>query len=143
MSRPLLNPDIDIATIHSPVDDYWSFYFTAQWACVFHIVGGDEGDSAVLQRLRKLLAGNWRDRDAGTLTIVAEFPKVSRHGSFLTNIQPFLKDWYFAMSKLLIEWQEEEDKNPAAIFGVDAFQRYADKGLLSFLKVACDYYPKD
>ncbi|KAF9040344.1 hypothetical protein BDP27DRAFT_1435165 [Rhodocollybia butyracea] len=35
MSRRLLNPAFP-DHIHSPLDDYWSFYFVAQWACVFN-----------------------------------------------------------------------------------------------------------
>lgn len=140
MSRALLRSHI--AAIHSPVDDYWSFYFTTQWASVFHraLSGEDKGSSAVLRDLRRRLAGNLDTREAGTSFIVEDCPRVAQYGSFLTNIQPFLKAWNRAMKELTTEWQRE---NCAALFNVGTFQRYADKGLLSFLKVACDYYPLD
>lgn len=130
MSKALLERDSD--TIHSPTDDYWSFYFTAQWACVYRKAPSGEGKK--LQSLRKRLAGNHRDRDSGTSSIVDEPPNVDVYGSFLTEIQPFLRAWNQALKDLQWKWSVTKREE------VNTFRRYAAQGLLSFLEVACLYY---
>ncbi|KAE9392022.1 hypothetical protein BT96DRAFT_288949 [Gymnopus androsaceus JB14] len=136
MSNALLEQDNGI--IHSPMDDYWSFYFTAQWACVFRksLSGKAKRDPRKLENLRSLLASLLRG--IATKKILDE----PSYGSFLTSLQPFLSDWNQALKVLLRDWQKERlEANPEEIFQADAFRRYADRGLLSFLKVARQYYP--
>ncbi|KAE9392024.1 hypothetical protein BT96DRAFT_944939 [Gymnopus androsaceus JB14] len=89
MSKALLEPNDEV--IHSPVDDYWSFYFSAQWACVFRqaLLGEAEGDPKKLKYLRSLLTGGFSDRDSGTNSIVDELRRVNYHGYFLASIQAF------------------------------------------------------
>jgi len=142
MSKALLEPNDGV--IHSPVDDYWSFYFTAQWACVFRqaLLGEAEGDPKKLEYLRSLLAGGLL-REIATNKIVDEILNESSYGSFLTSLQSFLSDWNQALKALLRDWQKEElQANPEEVFQAGAFRRYADQGLLSFLKVAHRHYPQ-
>ncbi|KAE9395581.1 hypothetical protein BT96DRAFT_142343 [Gymnopus androsaceus JB14] len=107
MSKALLEPNDGV--IHSPVDDYWSFYFTAQWACVFRqaLLGEAEGDPTKLEYLRSLLAGGTARRALGTNSIVDEPLTRLTYGSFLTDIQPFLRAWNQAMKDLSWDWIKE------------------------------------
>ncbi|KAE9385933.1 hypothetical protein BT96DRAFT_981911, partial [Gymnopus androsaceus JB14] len=108
MSNALLEQDDGI--IHSPVDDYWSFYFTTQWACVFRkaLPGEALGDPKKLEYLRSLLAGGTASRALGTNSIVDYVLRERYHGSFLTNIQLFLREWNRALKELWWEWQDPE-----------------------------------
>ncbi|KAF9040343.1 hypothetical protein BDP27DRAFT_1435164 [Rhodocollybia butyracea] len=93
MSRWLLNPALT-DHIHSPLDDYWSFYFVAQWACVFNPLSSyGVKDAALILYWRASLDGSRKDRDTATTDITKDPMSANKHGEFLQQAQPFLEAW--------------------------------------------------
>ncbi|KAJ3994761.1 hypothetical protein F5050DRAFT_1574973, partial [Lentinula boryana] len=136
MSSKLLNP-VNTNHVHSPVDDYYSFYFLTQWACAFHDLSPEDQakDSVILQNLRMRLAGGPDSRDAGTYTIIATQLTAEQYGAFLVQAQPFLKKWNEKLMLLDEEWQKID---PSERFTADSFRHIAERGLLYFLRVVVE-----
>ncbi|KAF9040340.1 hypothetical protein BDP27DRAFT_1347462 [Rhodocollybia butyracea] len=131
MSRWLLNPALT-DHIHSPLDDYWSFYFVAQWACVFNPLSSyGVKDAALILYWRASLDGSRKDRDTATTDITKDPMSANKHGEFLRQAQPFLKAWANSLDSL----QDEVIDIPISL-SCEVFSDIADRGLLSFLKVA-------
>ncbi|KAF9040342.1 hypothetical protein BDP27DRAFT_1455315 [Rhodocollybia butyracea] len=131
MSRRLLNPALP-DHIHSPLDDYWSFYFVAQWACVFNPLSLDGVQNrAPIQRWRALLDGSPSNRDTATADITQDPLNANQHGEFLRQAQPFLEAWNDSLRLLGRSWVDMPESLKREVFS-----DFADRGLLSFLKVA-------
>ncbi|KAJ3978946.1 hypothetical protein F5890DRAFT_1647621 [Lentinula detonsa] len=134
MSTALLNL-VNTNHVHSPVDDYYSFYFLTQWACTFHDLSPEEKPMSpqYLTDLRMRLAGHVSDRDAATSSIIdVKTLTATRYGAFLPQAQEFLRDWKNSFT-WINEWgdlAESQVFNNAA-----SFRDIADRGLLSFLHV--------
>ena len=98
--------------LQSPVDDLFSFYYTMQWAAVFH----DQEFAATdipseLEYLRKKLLGIRDNRLVATIDITAPSPlSPLRYGSFLTQCQPVLRDWYLELRGIRADWIECQSK---------------------------------
>ncbi|KAJ3982176.1 hypothetical protein F5890DRAFT_1476372 [Lentinula detonsa] len=121
--------------VHSPVDDYCSFYFLTQWACAFRELSTEDKPKNPdhLQQLQSELAGHVNDRDAATFTTIngVKF-KAEKYGAFLVHAQPFLKEWYRTLSSLMNEWQEIDATKR---YNAASFRYIADRGLLFFLNI--------
>ncbi|KAJ3730947.1 hypothetical protein DFJ43DRAFT_1082166 [Lentinula guzmanii] len=80
--------------VHSPVDDYWSFYFLTQWACAFHELPTEDKPKNPdhLQQLRSELAGislmnEWQEIDATKRYNAASFRYIADRGLlFFLNV---------------------------------------------------------
>ncbi|KAJ3990712.1 hypothetical protein F5050DRAFT_103123, partial [Lentinula boryana] len=133
MSTKLLDPAIE-DHVHSPVDDYYSFYFLTQWACAFRDLSPEDQakDSVILQKLRMRLAGGLDTRSTATDIIRGEDLNAKKYGAFLVQAQPFLKKWYDKLISLGNEWQKIDASER---FTADSFRRIAERGLLYFLRV--------
>jgi hypothetical protein len=87
--------------LHSPIDDFFSFYFVAQWAAVFN----DReflGDSSraipyFLSTFRSLLAEGDSSRQSAVSKIRDSTYGEDSHGRFLAQCIPFLKEWYISL----------------------------------------------
>ncbi|KAJ3991910.1 hypothetical protein F5050DRAFT_1862859 [Lentinula boryana] len=136
MSTKLLDPAIE-DHVHSPVDDYYSFYFLTQWACAFRDLSPEDQakDSVTLQSLRMRLAGGLDSRDAATHTIRGEKLNAEQYGAFLVQAQPFLKKWYDKLISLGNEWQKI---NASEHYTAASFRHIAERGLLYFLRVVVE-----
>ncbi|KAJ3991403.1 hypothetical protein F5050DRAFT_1197572 [Lentinula boryana] len=136
MSSMLLNP-LNKNHVHSPVDDYYSFYFLTQWACAFRDLSPEDKpeEPQHLQQLRMRLAGGLDSRDAATLTITGADLEPEVYGAFLVQAQPFLRKWYASLSTLTSEWRHIDASKR---FNAKTFRDIADRGLLYFLRVAVD-----
>ncbi|KAF9064267.1 hypothetical protein BDP27DRAFT_1333769 [Rhodocollybia butyracea] len=131
MSRWLLNPALT-DRIHSPLDDYWSFYFVAQWACVFNPLSLDGvQNQAPIQRWRELLDGSSANRELATVDITKYPMGANRYGEFLQQAQPFLEAWIDSLYLLGRTWVDTPES-----LKCEVFSDIADRGLLSFLQVA-------
>jgi hypothetical protein len=131
MSRWLLDPVLS-DHIHSPLDDYWSFYFVAQWACVFSPLSlKDVQDSRIIQRWRSWLDGLRTERETATTAITKDSMSANKHGEFLRQAQPFLEAWIESLHLLGRQWVDASES-----LKHEVFSEFADRGLLSFLKVA-------
>ncbi|KAF9040341.1 hypothetical protein BDP27DRAFT_1347465 [Rhodocollybia butyracea] len=118
--------------IHSPLDDYWSFYFVAQWAFVFNPLSlNGVQNQAPIQRLRELLDGSPSNRDTATADITKYPMTANRYGEFLQQAQPFLEAWIDSLYLLGRTWVDTPES-----LKCEVFSDIADRGLLSFLKVA-------
>ncbi|KAJ3979152.1 hypothetical protein F5890DRAFT_1642082 [Lentinula detonsa] len=134
MSSKLLNP-VDRNHVHSPVDDYYSFFFLTQWACVFRDLSPEDKseDSVILQDLRMRLAGGLDSRDAATYFITGVLNlKADQYGAFLSQAQQFLRDWDNSFT-WINEWGNLAGSQ--VFTNAPSFRNIADRGLLSFLHV--------
>ncbi|KAF5361345.1 hypothetical protein D9757_012331 [Collybiopsis confluens] len=116
---------------HSPIDDYYSFYYVAQWACIWNPLN-EPKDPDDLDALRTDIAGT--SRGNATLKVLGGKRKtLGKYGALLAEAQPFLQYWYRALQSLNDEWEEQCDPNAAV------FRSMADHGLQTFLRVAHKY----
>ena len=98
--------------LQSPVDDLYSFYYTMQWAAAFH----DQEFAAIdipadLKFLRNNLLGIYMIRSFATTQITDPSPLSPLHyGSFLTQCQPVLRDWYLELRGIRADWIECQSK---------------------------------
>ncbi|KIK64279.1 hypothetical protein GYMLUDRAFT_410597 [Collybiopsis luxurians FD-317 M1] len=138
MSTALLYPELE-DHMHSPLDDYYSFFFVTQWACAFHALSPEDSPKRprILQMLRERIGGDVNARTSATFTITSDADmEVDDYGAFLVQAQSFLREWNRTLQKLEPEWRKM-----AASHGnnIDSFRAIADRGLLSFLKIARKY----
>ncbi|KAF5345238.1 hypothetical protein D9757_014076 [Collybiopsis confluens] len=83
---------------HSPIDDYYSFYYVAQWACIWSPLNKPQ-DSYDLDTLRTDIAGT--SRASATLDVTGGIRmSLEMYGVLLTEARPFLQDWYRALVRL-------------------------------------------
>ncbi|KAF5361353.1 hypothetical protein D9757_012323 [Collybiopsis confluens] len=116
---------------HSPIDDYYSFYDVAQWACIWNPLN-EPKDPDDLDALRTDIAGT--SRGNATLKVLGgKRATLGKYGALLAEAQPFLQYWYGALQSLNDEWEEQCDPNAAV------FRSMADHVLQTFLRVAHKY----
>jgi hypothetical protein len=96
--------------LQSPVDDLYSFYYTLQWAAVFH--DRDSKDVPLkLKLLREDLLGTKKDRSYATTGITAPSSLTPpAYGSVLTQCQPVLRVWHLELQGLKEDWEKCESK---------------------------------
>ncbi|KAF5374079.1 hypothetical protein D9757_010719 [Collybiopsis confluens] len=116
---------------HSPIDDYYSFYYVAQWACIWNPLN-EPKDPDDLDALRTDIAGT--SRGIATYKVTGERPMtLEMYGAFFTEARPFLQDWCRALQRLEVVWVNNRDNSALG------FRSRADHGLQTFLRVAHKY----
>ncbi|KAF5357438.1 hypothetical protein D9757_013324 [Collybiopsis confluens] len=119
---------------HSPVDDYNSFYFVAQWACAFN-ASSSLKDMTSLQLLRSWL-GSGGLRALATSEVAGPIDLSEEdYGAFLVQAQPFLRDWSKALGQLVDEWNKMKKMDISKGNSRDSFRSIVDRGLELFLEV--------
>jgi hypothetical protein len=96
--------------LQSPVDDLYSFYYTLQWAAVFH--DRDSKDVPLkLKLLREKLLGTQDNRSFATTGITA-FSSLTpfEYGSVLTQCHPVLRAWHLKLQALREDWIKCQSK---------------------------------
>ncbi|KAF5367893.1 hypothetical protein D9757_011247 [Collybiopsis confluens] len=139
MSTALLHPlkDPRDKRLHSPLDDYLSFFYVAQWACIFN---PSADKLPLVQELRTEIDSGYLARNNVTSgTIRPKVPmKSNQYGTFLEEAQPLLRAWWAAMEDLAYESvliiQKSGDN-------AESFREIANIGLKLFLEVVCKRYP--
>ncbi|KAF5346099.1 hypothetical protein D9757_014020 [Collybiopsis confluens] len=116
---------------HSPIDDYYSFYYVAQWACIWSPLNEPQ-DPDDLDALRTDIAGT--SRADATLEVTGKRMTSEMYGALLEEAQPFLQDWYIGLTRLEDKWVNNRDNTSAL-----GFRSRADHGLQTFLRVAHKY----
>ncbi|KAJ3778283.1 hypothetical protein FB446DRAFT_714346 [Lentinula raphanica] len=122
--------------MHSPLDDFASFYFVTQWACVFRELPLEERSQCegFVQVWQTKLAGNIDQRTSVTHQINHERLRANEYGTFLVQAQPFLKQWYSLIENLRDEFRDP----PPEGWNAGIFRRIIDEVLSSFLKLVID-----
>ncbi|KAF9040493.1 hypothetical protein BDP27DRAFT_1435139 [Rhodocollybia butyracea] len=120
--------------IHSPIDDYQSLYYVAQWACVFNT--RSEKDSSVdrrIQEIRADLSGDYKIRAFATSRIISPTSGTSQYGAWVARAQPFFNEWHRSFHSI-----REKGSSILKSKGHNkkTFRQCADLGLLSFLRLA-------
>ncbi|KAF5374056.1 hypothetical protein D9757_010723 [Collybiopsis confluens] len=132
MSDALLEAQADeLDYWHSPIDDYYSFYYVAQWACIWSALN-EPKVSRHLDTLRTDIAGTSRG-NATFKVLEGRFMTLEMYGALLTEARPFLQDWYRALERLEVVWVNNRDNSALG------FRSRADHGLQTFLRVAHKY----
>ncbi|KAJ3725692.1 hypothetical protein DFJ43DRAFT_1157426 [Lentinula guzmanii] len=136
MSSALLDP-LNKNYVHSPVDDYYSFYFLTQWACAFRDLSPEDKpkEPQRIQQLQSRLMGGLHTRSTATTTINDINLQAEEYGAFLAQAQPFLRKWYGSLQLLANEWRHMDASKR---YNADSFRHIAERGLLYFLRVAVD-----
>ena len=108
MSDALLRAtEVDASYLQSPVDDLLSFYYTLQWAAVFHNGEFTTGKDvpSYLRVLREDISGDQRARTTTTYTITTSVAlEVDEYGQFLVDCHPFLRNWHSSLRDLVHKW---------------------------------------
>ena len=105
MSDDILTAEDDY--LQSPVDDLFSFYYTLQWAVVFHDreFSTKEDVPSKLEKLREYLLGNRGDRLSTTVQFASRFPLRPReYGSVVAKCHPLLRAWNSELEDLRVDW---------------------------------------
>ena len=94
--------------LQSPVDDLFSFYYTMQWAAVFHNQEFSTKDvPSKLEVSREKLSGTQDNRLLVTSNITALSPlEPDEYGTYLVNCQPMLRAWYSELQVLFFDWKK-------------------------------------
>ena len=127
--------------LQSPLDDLFSFYYTMQWAAVFHDRDFAAKDIPYgLKKLRENLLGDRRDRLVTTSLIIDPLPlRPLEYGSILANCQPVLRAWYSELRNLRVDWKvlqfELEGQEINAEIYIPLFSMFALGGVASFAEV--------
>jgi hypothetical protein len=98
--------------LQSPVDDLYSFYYTLQWAAVFHDGEFDGKDIPFELKLsREKLLGTQDNRLFTTTRITAPSSLTPlAYGSVVTQCQPVLRAWYLELQGLNEDWIKCQSK---------------------------------
>ena len=100
--------------LQSPVDDLYSFYYTMQWAAVFHnqeFAAKDKDIPFELKILREKLLGTQSNRSFATTQITAPSSLTPlEYGLVLTQCQPLLRAWNLKLQGLKEDWKKCHSK---------------------------------
>ncbi|KAF7325739.1 hypothetical protein MKEN_00424300 [Mycena kentingensis (nom. inval.)] len=133
MSRKVLQSKEDQTPyLHSPVDDFSSFFYVTQWAAVFR---PREARIAGISQLRKLLAGNDNERAKGSDLILDLEPDTAKmeYGRFLSSLPELLTDWKNALRNMLKEWSRAEKSLNEVLSQEEMYEKWT----LLFLTFGC------
>ena len=132
--------------LQSPVDDLYSFYYTMQWAAVFH-----EPEFATardipleLNILRQKLSATQMDRLFVTLQITDPLSLRPReYGQVIAKCQPLLRAWYSELRVLRADWKScqfelEEQETRAEIY-IPLFSAFALRGVATLAELVYKY----
>ena len=127
--------------LQSPVDDLYSFYYTMQWAAVFHDQEFAAEDIPFeLKILREKLLGTQMDRSFATSKITAPLSRTPlEYGSVLSTCQPVLRAWYLELQNLEVDWNTCQSKlrgqkTKAEIY-ISLFSTFALKGVAALAEL--------
>ena len=131
--------------LQSPVDYLFSFYYTMQWAAVFHNqeLSTKEVPSK-LKLLRDKLSGTQDSRSFVTSKIIALPPlEPDKYGSYLVNCQPMLRAWYSELQVLLADWNkcrlELRRRETNAEIYISIFLTFAVRGVATLAELVHKY----
>jgi hypothetical protein len=134
--------------LQSPVDDLFSYYYTMQWAAVFH-----DREFAVtdvprnLKILREHLLGAQNNRLFTTTQITTVLPLRPReYGSVVAQCRPVLRAWNLELQALRNDWNEcqyklEGQETKADIY-IPLFLTFAVRGVATLAELV-NQYTKD
>ena len=129
--------------LQSPVDDLYSFYYTMQFAAVFHDKQFTEKEDtpSQLKTLRGYLWGDRFRRVSATFEICFSFLSPFEYGSVLVECQPMLQDWFSALQDLKNEWKKQQFMLPelktaeAREIYIPLFLKFALKGVVTLAEL--------
>ena len=133
--------------LQSPVDDLYSFYYTMQWAAVFHnqeFAAKEKDIPFELKILRENLLGTQSDRSFVTTEIVDPSRLRPREcGSVVSNCQPVLRAWYMELRGLRDDWKdclyELEGQETKAEIYKHLFSTFAVRGVATLAELVHKY----
>ena len=131
--------------LQSPVDDLFSFYYTMQWAVVFHDQEFAAKDIPFdLKILRENLLGSRNDRCLTTNEITSPSSlRPHECGSFVARFQPLLRAWYWELQGLKADWKdclyELEGQETNAEIYIPLFSTFALRGVASLAELVYKY----
>ena len=118
--------------LHSPVDDFESFYYTAQWAVAFNDgANGRRYDGFDLQQFREIIAG--RERELSNAMVRDDLRPIRsemEYGSFFAQSLYLLTPWRLKLSELSSDWDSVLDN--AALLDGEAKEKYLDLNFLIY-----------
>ena len=131
--------------LQSPVDDLFSYYYTMQWAAVFH----DREFAATdvprnLKMLREHLLGVQNDRSFATTKITtAPSVRPREYGSVVAQCHPLLRAWNSELQFLRHDWNEcqyklEGQETKAEIY-IPLFLTFAVRGVATLAELVHKY----
>jgi hypothetical protein len=127
--------------LQSPVDDLFSFYYTLQWAAVFHDGEFDGKDIPFELKLsREKLLGTQDNRSFATTEITTP-PSLTplEYGSVLTQCQPVLRAWYLELQGLKLGWKkchyELRGQETKAEIYISLFSTFALRGVAALAEI--------
>ena len=132
------------AYLQSPIDDFFSFFYTAQWAAIFNDKPFD-GAKSVPARLadwRSDIGKSHASRDSVTFVITDQENPLSPagYGTFLNQLHPFLAQWWSKLAKLRGDWRTSlgsiEDCDAASLEKL--FQKFTDRAVVDLIEVGTE-----
>ena len=131
--------------LQSPVDDLYSYYYTMQWAAVFHDQGLAAKDAPIqLKRLREYFLKSRHERSSATLEIISPSSlDPLEYGSVLAHCQPILRAWYLELQGLKDDWKKCQSKlrgqETKAENYIPLFSTYAARGVATLADIVHKY----
>ena len=131
--------------LQSPVDDLHSYYYTMQWAAVFHDQGLADKDIPLdLKLLREDFLKSRHERSSATFEITSPSSlDPLEYGSVLAHCQPVLRAWYLELQGLKDDWKKCQSKlrgqeTKAEIY-IPLFSTYAVRGVATLADIVHKY----
>ena len=128
-----------------PVDDLYSYYYTMQWAAVFHDQEVADKDIPFdLKILREYLLKSRHERSSATTEITSPIAfRPHEYGSVLAHCQPVLRAWYLELQGLKADWIDcqyklEGQETKAEIY-IPLFSTYAVRGVATLAEIVHKY----
>lgn len=124
--------------LQSPLDDLYSFFWTAVWATLFNPKGARSTDEILWREdmrgtysVRDAIATEMRDK-----AIVAS----AEHSRIVTDMLPIFGDWWIALDAMRVEWLKfavhaPTAENESSRFYLPQFNTFAHRGVVKFAQI--------
>ncbi|EIW80211.1 hypothetical protein CONPUDRAFT_137525 [Coniophora puteana RWD-64-598 SS2] len=126
--------------LQSPVDDVFSFFYSALWAAVYNGDYNELGLPNGLDVLRQEIASETRTRAVETVVERVAL-KANNYGDFLPKCQAFLRSWQAIIKRIVVDWAAIMDKDPEAGTLEEHFCTFYERSLLEYLELLIEMYP--
>ncbi|KAF9058651.1 hypothetical protein BDP27DRAFT_1432451 [Rhodocollybia butyracea] len=106
MSNQLLDPFRGKGHIHSPLDDYRSLFYVAQWACVFHELSLEDkpSDPDHIRDLRADLSRHYKTRSYTTHIVATAGMEKYEYGPWVAKSASFFSAWDYSLNLTRAKW---------------------------------------
>lgn len=129
--------------LQSPLDDLWSFFWTALWATLTNRHHPNQTDMEKNWRLQLCAGGAFREKVAALIKMNSTLEKKQGYSPILRQMAPLLRRWYTSLNEMGPRWTEEldtvEEKGNADAGALMLFHKFAYGGMLDIVRMISEH----